>query len=107
MVISYLYRYSYLIRYGEEPFAERSHGNKGKLEFYSEVLSTTDIIVIIKFLKLLLKKNISGHLLCPCGSGKQIRKCHQKNISELSNISKKTINNELTQFLNIQRSYRL
>lgn len=107
LVIGYLYRYSYLEKYKEEPFAERSHGVKGKLEFYSEVLGTSDVPVIIKYLKIIFRPKFGGHLLCPCGSGKQIRNCHQKNISELSNISKAIISDDLEQLLKLQRSFKL
>ena len=31
----------------------------------------------------LRKKNIKGHHSCPCGSGKRLRNCHERQIKEL------------------------
>lgn len=107
LLISYLYRFSYIQKYGKEPFGERQHGLKGKLEFYMEEFGTQEIPVIIRFLKLLLNKRISGHSLCPCGSGKHLRTCHYKSLAANSGISKNIIKSEINKLSKLEKQYKL
>lgn len=65
------------------PFGERPHGKEGIVEYYSELLGTADVKTIRRYLECLSKKSFKGHWLCPCGSGKKVRKCHATQIREL------------------------
>ena len=58
------------------PFGERSHGVAGIREYYEELLATTDISVILKYLQCLTPREQKGHWECPCGSGRKLRHCH-------------------------------
>jgi len=65
------------------PFGQRSHGARGILECYAEMIGTTDLQTAFKYLELLSKKEIKGHWLCPCGSRRKLRNCHYAVIREL------------------------
>ena len=59
------------------PSGQRSHGVKGIMEYYAEELGLDDLSCVPYFMKLLAKRDRpSGHLMCPCGSGKKLRDCH-------------------------------
>ena len=61
------------------PWGQRPHFVDGVIEYYSDMLGIDRRQVVIEFMKLLARKNCpKGHELCPCGSGKQIRKCHRE-----------------------------
>lgn len=84
VVHDYFVSQTYFELKGEWPFGERSHGNKGVYESYSEVLGiVTDESIVCGYLGILSQSAIKGHLLCPCGSGQRLRKCHIDRISEL------------------------
>lgn len=69
---------------GEWPLGERSHGLKGELEAFGEILGLEpDAKLIADHLKVLCKNPIKGHLSCPCGSGKRIRNCHRERIDQI------------------------
>lgn len=80
-VFLYFYSYCYHRDYGSYPFGDRSHGAKGILEYYKELLKentleeTRDLLNVIKYYK--LEKKYKGHNMCPCGSFKKIRDCHK------------------------------
>ncbi len=77
---------------GEWPFGQRSHGKAGIVESYADLLGVTlDAKVIADHLKLLARETIKGHSLCPCGSGKRLRKCHRDSIQLLSNRIRPTM----------------
>jgi len=84
VVHDYFVSQTYFESKGEWPFGERSHGNKGVYESYSEVLGIiNDENVVCDYLGILSISGIKGHLPCPCGSGQRLRKCHIDRISEL------------------------
>ena len=62
------------------PFGERRHGAVGILEFYQEIFRENDAQKALALLKYIAYGRYRGHLSCPCGSGKRIRKCHSKAI---------------------------
>ena len=74
-----------LVQLGEAwPFGERKHGGPGIVESYTELLGTSDVSTIKRYLQCLSAKVLKGHWLCPCGSGAKIRKCqHQSLLREL------------------------
>jgi len=78
LVAPFLVWQAYYERHGTAPsWGERSHAEKGILEFYREFLETTVDGVAVSFMRLLARKNHpQGHEPCPCGSGKKLRDCH-------------------------------
>jgi hypothetical protein len=65
------------------PHGDRSHGAAGILEHFGELVGTADPTVVGSLLVDLLKHKVRGHWLCPCGSGRIIRKCHRKAVETL------------------------
>ena len=98
LLVPFLYRFSYIQKYNEEPFPDRAHGLKGIIDFYIQEFNCNNFDAVINFLIVLSKKKIRGHHRCPCGSGKLIRNCHKKKIDELSKFPKKIFKNDLRQF---------
>ena len=65
-----------LVERGEEwPFGEWSHGALGIAEYYAEILETTDLTTIRRFVNLLALSQAKGHHECFCGSGQRLRRC--------------------------------
>jgi hypothetical protein len=65
----------------------RSHGDEGIIEFYADILRMNSDKTIIGFMKMLArKKHPKGHEICPCGSGKKLRDCHQNLLKETYSI---------------------
>ncbi|MFC1788612.1 hypothetical protein ACFLZE_01695 [Thermodesulfobacteriota bacterium] len=60
-------------------WGERSHFAEGITEFYAELLGMNEYSSVVKFMKLLARKNRpKGHEICPCGSGARLRSCHRE-----------------------------
>ena len=91
-VKSFFFSQLYYIYHNKWPFGQRSHDRKGLLECYGEHLDIPcNQKSISKALSYLLKPQIKGHWVCPCGNEK-IRNCHIENFKHLSNkIPKKNI----------------
>lgn len=70
-------------RGGDWPFGEWSHGEKGVREYYRALVGTENDDEILRFLEVLSKKEIKGHLPCPCGSGLRIRHCCKERLIDL------------------------
>lgn len=83
LVIEYLYGYSFFEKHSQMPFGELSHGGPGLREYYSEIFNTDDVWIILALLKIMADGSYRGHNLCPCGSGKILRKCHGPVMLEL------------------------
>lgn len=58
------------------PFGERTHGVRGLLEAYGEMVGSADRDTILRYLDCLSKEMLKGHWDCPCGSAKRLRNCH-------------------------------
>jgi len=70
---------------GDWPFGEKSHGIPGLLESYADILGIApDAEIIAHYLRLLSRPQIKGHVTCPCGSGKRLRKCHGNDLRGLA-----------------------
>jgi hypothetical protein len=83
-VHDYFVSQSYYEVHGKWPFGERSHGRCGVLEAYSDLLGVAaDEKTIADYLRLLSRLTIKGHSLCPCGSGRRLRKCHGEDLEHL------------------------
>lgn len=70
------------------PFGERSHGAKGLVESYGEILRLQDFgngsgATLRHLLVLLSKDRIKGHWPCPCGSASPLRRCHLREVRGL------------------------
>jgi hypothetical protein len=72
----FLWQVDYDLNKGKSSVGERGHGVKGIIEFYSEELKTSDLVVIRNFLSYLAKNGVKGHWDCYCGSGEKMRNCH-------------------------------
>lgn len=64
-------------------YGERPHGTPGILESYMEEIGTTDPEVVLRCLLHLTPSRIRGDLLCYCGSGKTLARCHQAKVTRL------------------------
>lgn len=67
---------------GEWLFGQRKHGLSGLLEFYFEIIGTTNTEVIRNFVDYLSKDKIKGHWPCYCGNQRRLRHCHLKKLYE-------------------------
>lgn len=63
---------------------EYGHGEKGIYEFYSDILQTNNIHLMIIFMILSLQEIKNINTYCPCSSGKSIKKCHLQYIKQLA-----------------------
>lgn len=77
LVIPFLYASVYKIKNGYYPWGEQKHEGMGLLEDYMAFFHLSDEQKTKSFLlQLVSHKNMKGHHLCPCGSGKKFRNCH-------------------------------
>lgn len=88
LVRPYLVGQAYYQDHGHwPPGHERSHGIKGIVEAYRDLLAPigpVSELVIENFSRLLaLPSHPSGHEPCPCGSNEQLRDCHQAFLMDL------------------------
>lgn len=60
----------------QRAMGERSHGIKGLLESYGEMVGSTDPKAIANYLDYCASKKLKSHWKCPCGSGKRVKICH-------------------------------
>jgi len=73
-----------LVALGEKwPFDEWKHGAEGIIQYYEELLDSQDLKTIVRYLRIIAKQNFKPHLLCPCGSGKKIKKCCHAKVVQL------------------------
>ena len=77
--------YDFYMKYQVFPFGELSHGNEGVYEFVAELFNVNDVATAKRFSEIICTHNYRGHLECPCGSGKKIRKCHGEEILKIIN----------------------
>lgn len=86
-VVSYFY--SQIFRNQNGYFLkERSHGNKGWIEFFEETFMTKNIFNIeFGLIQRLEGNKIDRVSECFCGSGKKYRKCHKKSYDTLSKLT--------------------
>jgi hypothetical protein len=83
-LVPYLYGYSIVEGGGDLPFGELSHGVPGLRDDLASILGVKNDQVLIGFVRLLtLKKRKANKLLCPCGSGKRLGRCHNRIINRV------------------------
>ncbi|HSV94736.1 MAG TPA: hypothetical protein VLH94_02020 [Spirochaetia bacterium] len=96
----YLLGQSFFEQKGVFPQGERSHGVKGIVELYTEILQTDDTEIIKTFVEYLCEPITRGHWPCYCKSGKKIRNCHMNILAEYRNkIEPEIAMNSLTYLL--------
>lgn len=85
IIIPFLYAHSFYEQYKQYPWPTRSHYQAGLIEFYKEFFQLPDENTAQNFLSEIkkYKNTIKGHILCPCGSNKKFRNCHQKLYNKL------------------------
>lgn len=76
LLIPYFYGYCHWKKYGEHPFGEQKHNGEGILQYYVDELNLDDEVIALAFLCFLYEHGYRGHHVCPCGSGRIVRKCH-------------------------------
>jgi len=87
IVTSYFFNQRYREDHGYF-LKERSHGDKGNVEFFTEIFKTDDLLSIangLSFIKQHKEPNRVSN--CFCGSGQKFRKCHQEAFRTLSAFS--------------------
>lgn len=83
LLIPFLFSFSYKERYGKMPYGELLHGYEGICEFYQDLFGTKSQQAVLGLLKIVADNSYRGHLPCPCGSGRILRKCHGNQLREL------------------------
>ena len=99
LLVPYLYRYSFIKKYGSDPFPDRRHGVNGIIDYYEEKFGVDEIPKIIEILKHILKRKYRGHHMCPCGSHKRIRNCHAPTVVEIQKVPNKCIKTDFARLL--------
>ncbi len=88
LLIPYLYRYSYIKKFGKAPFSECEHGVAGIIQWHQEYFELTDNLKILNLLLIVIENKYRGHLRCPCGSNKRLRNCHGPKLMNLMDVPK-------------------
>jgi hypothetical protein len=84
LVVPYLFGYSYFEKHGVMPFGELAHGDKGIVEYLSELFGAATTIGAREFLRLAsMKRRDANKQPCPCRSGRRLGKCHNRRVNNL------------------------
>ena len=88
LVVPYFVAQLYFEAHGQwPPTGQRSHGRKGIVESYREYLAPLGSVserTVHDTMKLMARISPpKGHVPCPCGSGRKLRKCHRELFTEL------------------------
>jgi hypothetical protein len=60
------------------PWPTRDHGMDGIIQGFADLLGISDTAVIDRYARLLVRESpAKGHEVCPCGSGRKLRDCHE------------------------------
>lgn len=65
------------------PYGERAHGALGICDYYARFIGSADPVHVLELLQMLTSPTIKGHWICPCGSNRELRKCHGDAIRKL------------------------
>jgi hypothetical protein len=90
---------------GQWPFGERPHGNLGRLDFYLDLFGLKDAALMPHPFYQLWFQKFKGHHPCPCGSKRQIRRCH-KGIIMVQKSFPKTLLGEVVPYIKIELAKR-
>ncbi len=81
-----------LVEIGQDwPHGDRSHGVAGVLEYFGELIGTTDEMTVAKFLVDVARGKLKGHWPCPCGSGLIVRKCHRQAVEKVRQVPREYV----------------
>lgn len=83
------------------PFGESVHGPEGGLQFFERYLGSNDPLAIGKFLLALGQGKVKGHWPCPCGSGKNLRNCHDDRVRQLRQVPLYVLEHSIDQMIAI------
>ncbi len=76
IVVSFLYSVSHRVEFGNFPYGELDHGEKGLIDDYSQLLNVNGKASVLRALKALgLRKREANKLPCPCGCGDRLGSC--------------------------------
>lgn len=89
LVIPFFYAFFYKEKFGGMPFGELSHGGEGLLEYYLELFDVGESASVLGLIRILADDDYRGHLLCPCGSGAIVRKCHGEQLRDIARLQAK------------------
>jgi len=91
IIDQFLYAVSYRIEYGNYPFGELAHGEKGLVDDYGEMFGLAGKLSILRALQALGKrKRNANKLLCPCGCGLRLGRCDYRSVlNEFRNIGRR------------------
>ncbi|EOV1174364.1 hypothetical protein ACOLZ1_003935 [Vibrio fluvialis] len=79
VVVRFLYAVSHRVEFGNFPYGELDHGEKGLIDDYSEMLRVNGKASVLLALKALgLRKRVANKLLCPCGCSYRIGSCNYR-----------------------------
>ena len=76
--------------------AEYAHGKQGFLEFYADLMGTTDISKWYLYMEYAFENNrlkFERNISCFCGSGVKFKKCHDRIFDKMRVIGKDTLAN--------------
>lgn len=99
LLIPYLYRHSYLKKFKKAPFADSAHGVLGIVQWHQTYFELDDPRKILQLLSIIIEGKYRGHLRCPCGSKKKLRKCHGPKLIQLFDVPKKYVQLEASSIL--------
>tara|TARA_R110001583_G_scaffold51161_7_gene159730 strand:- start:3378 stop:4082 length:705 start_codon:yes stop_codon:yes gene_type:complete len=79
VVVRFLYAVSHRIEFGNFPYGELDHGEKGLIDDYSEMFKINGKSSVLLALKALgLRKRVANKQLCPCGCGYRLGSCNYR-----------------------------
>lgn len=83
LIIPFCYANSYLEKYKKRPWPELAHAQNGIIQYYSSYFGI-EVACVPGFLRLLASTKLEPRDKCPCGSERQLSKCHGEKIREAS-----------------------
>lgn len=83
-VIPYLYGHSHFEKYGILPFGELKHGREGLCQDLAALYGGNPVHAVPMFVRLTgMKRRQANKASCPCGSGRRLGRCHNRQVNEL------------------------
>jgi hypothetical protein len=80
---------------------EYLHHVDGIIQYYIEDLKIPTVEYVIVFLEQILnKKDLTRNKLCPCGTNKKIKNCHEKTIETIKTIGREKMTSDLKEIKN-------
>lgn len=84
LLVPYLYRYSFFRQNGKMPYDDLAHGDKGICDYLSSLFASRETPHAKEFLRLAaMRRRNANKMRCPCGSGKRLGRCHNRQVNGL------------------------